>query len=229
MTRARTVLVLAAHPDDETLGVGGTMAAHAAAGDAVHVLILTDGVSARHDVLEPQKAAARAACSALGAEGVEFAGLPDQRLDGMALLEVIRPIGEAIRELRPEIVYTHHKGDVNQDHRTVFEATMVAARPVGDNPVKQLLAYETPSSTEWAPPETEWAFLGNTFVDISQTLEQKLEAFALYKETHVSEVKEYPHPRSVKALRLHAQHRGVNVGFEAAEAFVMLRDLRSAP
>lgn len=222
---SRQVLVVAAHPDDEVFGVGGTMACHVQQGDQVSVLLLTDGVTARHDVTEPQKAAARKACSALGVQDVRFADLPDQRLDGLPLLEVIKPISELIRELRPCVVYTHHRGDANQDHRAVFAATLVAVRPFGDHPIERVLCYEVASSTEWGPAFGEWAFLPNVFVDISATLESKLAAVEAYRETFESEVKAYPHPRSPEAICIYAQQRGIIVGMRAAEAFVLVREL----
>jgi LmbE family N-acetylglucosaminyl deacetylase len=219
----RRILVVSAHPDDETYGAGGAIARHVRQGDHVTVLILTDGVTARHDVTAPQQAAARKACAVLGVEDVRFAGLPDQQLDGMPLLEVIRPIYTLIKDLRPQVVYTHHRGDANQDHRAIFAATMVAVRPFGDNPVEQVLCYEVASSTEWGPPFPEWAFLPNTFVDIELTLELKLAAVEAYRETFQSEVKPFPHPRSPEAVRIYAQQRGISVGLRAAEAFVVVR------
>jgi len=222
---SRQVLVIATHPDDETYGLGGTIARHVRQGDVVSVLILTDGVTARHNETESQKAAARQACAALGVDDVRFAGLPDQRLDGMPLLEVIKPIHELFKELRPQVVYTHHRGDANQDHRVVFAATLVAVRPFGGNPVERVLCYEMASSTEWGPPFSEWAFLPNVFVDISATLETKLRAVEAYRKTFQSEVKPFPHPRSPEAVRIYAQQRGVTVGMLAAEAFVLVREL----
>jgi len=222
---SRHALVVAAHPDDEVLGVGGAMANHIRRGDRVTVLIMTDGVTARHDVTAPQKAAVRKACGVLGVDDVRFADLPDQRLDGMPLLEVIRPISELVKELRPQVVYTHHRGDANQDHRAIFAATLVAVRPVDGNPVERVLCYEVASSTEWGPPFSEWAFLPNVYVDISAALEAKLQAMEAYRETYQSEVKPYPHPRSPEALSIYAQHRGVNVGMQAAEAFMLVREL----
>jgi N-acetylglucosamine malate deacetylase 1 len=222
---SKQVLVLAAHPDDEALGVGGTMVRHVQKGDRVAVLIMTDGVTARHNVTEPQKEATRKACKILGVEDVYFAGLLDQRLDSMPLIEVIKPISALVEELRPQIVYTHHRGDANQDHRTVFAATLVAVRPFGHNPVEQLLCYETASSTEWGPPFVEWAFLPNIYVDISRTLEIKWSAIEAYRETFQSEIKPFPHPRSPEAIRVYAQQRGVNVGMQAAEAFMLVRQL----
>jgi LmbE family N-acetylglucosaminyl deacetylase len=222
---SKQVLVIAAHPDDETYGLGGTIGRHVRHGDLVSVLILTDGVTARHNETEPQKAAARKACAALGVDDVRFAGLPDQRLDGLPLLEVINPIHKLFKELQPQVVYTHHRGDANQDHRAVFAATLVAVRPFGGNPVERVLGYEVASSTEWGPPFTEWAFLPNVFVDISATLEAKLGAVEAYRETFQSEVKLFPHPRSPEAVRIYAQQRGVSVGMQAAEAFVLVREL----
>ena len=219
------VLVVSAHPDDETYGVGGTIQRHVRQGDIVSVLFLTDGVGSRHGVVSPQKEAAHRACATLGVEDVRFADKPDQRLDALPLLDVILPISEAVKELRPEVVYTHHHGDVNQDHRTVFAATLVAVRPFGDNPVQEVLCYEVASSTEWAAPAGDWAFLPNVFVDISGTLDDKLEAVEAYRHTFVPEVKPFPHPRSPEAVRIYAQNRGISVGMEAAEAFVLVRRL----
>ena len=221
----RQVLVIAAHPDDETYGLGGVIARHTRGGDPVSVLILTDGVTARHNQIEIQKAAARQACTALGVGDVRFAGLPDQRLDDLPLLEVIKPIHELVRELRPQVVYTHHRGDANQDHRTVFAATLVEVRPFGGNPVERVLCYEVASSTEWGPPFADWAFLPNVFVDIGATLEAKLSAVEAYRQTYQSEVKPFPHPRSSEAVRVYAQQRGVSVCMPAAEAFILVREL----
>lgn len=222
---SKRVLVIAAHPDDETYGAGGTIARHTRQYDTVTVLILTDGVTSRHDFKAPQKAAARKACRALGVEDVRFADLPDQQLDGLPLLDVIKPIYALVKELRPEVVYTHHRGDANQDHRTTFAATLVAVRPFGNNPVTQVMCYEVASSTEWGPPFPEWAFLPNTFVDIEPTLEMKLTAVEAYYETFESEVKPFPHPRSPEAVQIYAQQRGISVGLRAAEGFVTVRQV----
>ena len=219
------ILVLAAHPDDETFGLGGTIARHIQAGDQVTILALTDGVTARHDMTELQKTVALKACATLGVNDVRFGGLPDQRLDSIPLLEVIKPIHELVKELHPNLVYTHHCGDSNQDHRTVFAATLVAVRPFGSHLIKRVLCYEVPSSTEWGPPFTEWAFLPNVFVDISTTLDAKLGAVEAYRETFQSEVKSFPHPRSPEAVRIYAQQRGISVGMQVAEAFVLVREL----
>jgi LmbE family N-acetylglucosaminyl deacetylase len=220
------VLVLAAHPDDETLGVGGTIVRHLNQGDAVRVVVLTDGVTSHHNVKEPQRQAARSAMLVLGVEDLHLEDLPDQRLDSLPLLEVIRVIEKHARDFEPTVVYTHHRGDSNQDHRVVFEASLVAFRPKPSSSVRRLMCYEVPSSTDWGPPFEDWAFLPNVFVDIRDQLDQKVVAFEQYSSTHRSEVMPYPHPRSLESVRLFAKARGSSVGFEAAEAFVLVRELR---
>lgn len=223
------VLVVAAHPDDETLGVGGTMARHAGRGDEVFVLIATDGVTARHEQKEPQRAAARRACKVLGVRNVEFLDLPDQRLDKGPLVDVIDPLTEAIKKVRPRVVYTHHWGDVNQDHRTLFEASLVAVRPKPRALVRRVLCYEVPSSTEWSPSASLWSFEPDTFVDVGDTLDRKLEALEVYRDTHEAEIEPFPHPRSPDAVRAIARRHGSRVGLAAAEAFSLVRDVRTAP
>lgn len=222
---SRRILVVAAHPDDEVFGVGGTIARHVRQGEQVSVLILTDGVTARHNVTGAQEEAARKATRVLGVQDVHFANLPDERLDAMPLLEVIEPISQLVKELRPQVVYTHHRGDTNQDHRVVFAATLVAVRPFDGNPVERVLCYEVASSTEWGPAFADWASLPNVYVDVSGTLEAKLRALEAYRETFQSEVKPFPHPRSPEAVRVYAQQRGITVGMLAAEAFVLVREL----
>ena len=219
------VLVVAAHPDDETLGVGGTIARYSEQGDEVWVCILTEGVTARHQYVELQKERTLEACHILRVRKTIFCDLRDQHLDALPLIDVIRPIEACIKEFEPALVYTHFKGDVNQDHQVVFSATMVATRPFESSPVTKVLCYEVPSSTEWAPPFVDTSFRPNVFVSIADTLDAKIEAMKAYAEARQSEVREYPHPRSYKAIRIRAQTRGSAVGLEAAEAFVLVREL----
>lgn len=222
----KTILILSAHPDDETYGVGGTVLKHKKDGHKVFVYIMTDGVTARHNVKTKQRHAAEEACKILGVDEVIFGELPDQRLDALPLLEIIKPISKLINEIKPEVVYTHHGGDANQDHRTIFQATMVATRPFGDNPVRELLTYEVASSTEWAPPLNHWAFLPNTYIDISNQIDRKVFAALEYTKTHQSEVPPFPHPRSPEAIKIYAQRRGIEVGFNYAEAFQLIRKIK---
>jgi N-acetylglucosamine malate deacetylase 1 len=223
--RTARILVVAAHPDDETLGAGGTIPRHVARGDEVLVCLLSDGVGARHDQSDMQRRCAEKACGVLGVSDVVFCDLPDQGLDGVPLLDVIRPIEQCIQDFGPQIVYTHYLEDVNQDHRAAFRATMVATRPVGGSPIKQLLCFETPSSTEWAPPFPGSVFAPNVFVDVSTTLQLKIEALSVYEHTFVSEIRPYPHPRSYEGVRLYARRHGVTVGLPAAEPFMLVRQL----
>jgi len=218
------VLAVAAHPDDETLGAGGTLARHADVGDEVWVCILTDGVTARHGHTAEQQECALRAADILGVKRVVFLGLPDQLLDAMPLLDVIRPLQTCVDDLEPEVVYTHFKEDVNQDHRVAYAATMVATRPVG-GPVRRLLCWETASSTEWAGPFAGSVFAPNVFVDISETLALKVAAMRAYADTFQSEVKPYPHPRSLEAIEVYARRHGVVAGMKAAEPFMLIREL----
>lgn len=222
------ILTVAAHPDDETLGAGGTMAWHASRGDTVWVCVLTDGVTSRHDQVSLQEECARRACDTLGVEELVMVGLPDQRLDTLSLLDVIAPIEQCIRDLQPDVVLTHFGGDVNEDHRLVSRATMVATRPVAGLPVKRVCAFEIPSSTDWAPPVPGSIFAPNLYVDISDSLDTKLTAMKAYADTFHSEVRPYPHPRSMEALTAYAQRHGVASGLLAAEPFMLLRESASA-
>lgn len=216
-----TVLVVGAHPDDEVLGAGGTMARHAAAGDEVHVLLVTEGATQQYedeDLIERKRRDARACADRLGAAEVHFGDLPDMRLDDVAHVEVNAVIEEACEAVEPDVVYTHSRREVNRDHVAVHDSTLVATRP--GSGVSTLLAYETPSSTEWAP-RTD-GFEPDLFVDIEGHLEAKVEAFEAYE----TEVRAYPHPRSAEALRTVAGARGTACGSPAAEAFDVLRAYR---
>jgi N-acetylglucosamine malate deacetylase 1 len=223
------VLVVAAHPDDEILGVGGTAALHVDRGDSVQLAILTDGVSMRHSPergLEARKqlqqAAARQAAAVLGVENLVIRELPDQRLDTLPLSQVTAEVELLVGSFQPEIVYTHFGGDINRDHRTLAEAVMVATRPYSAPFVREILMYETPSSTEWGIPQLWPVFQPNVFVDIASTLERKLKAFACYS----AEICAEPHPRSLSALRDRAAYWGSLVNRRAAEPFVCVRSLR---
>ena len=220
-----SILVVAAHPDDETLGAGGTVARFAGQGCEVWVCLLCDGVTNRHSEVNLQRECAERACTVLGAGHVVFCDLPDQRLDALALVDVITPIERCVADLQPEIVLTHFPGDVNQDHRIVFEATMVATRPTPETPVRTVMCFETASSTEWAAPFPASTFAPNVFVDITATLPRKLAAMKMYAGTHVSEVRPYPHPRSYEAIEVYAKRQGVLAGTGAAEPFMLVRDV----
>lgn len=216
-----TVLVVAAHPDDEVLGPGGTIARHVKAGDEVHVVVLADGATSRYaDGMESVLAdAARACGEVLGAASVRVRALPDQRLDGMPLLDVVHEIEPVVDEVRPTVVYTHFPGDVNADHGVVSRATWTACRPYVLPRLERFAVFETPSSTEWALPAPETAFRPTLFVDVADVLDLKIEAMEQYR----TELRPYPHPRSLRALRERAAYWGSTVAREAAEPFQLLR------
>jgi LmbE family N-acetylglucosaminyl deacetylase len=224
MTHDGSVLVVAAHPDDEVLGCGGTIARLAAAGRAVHVLLLADGESSRPqgngaELLAARNAAAEQACRIIGCASVESLALPDNRMDGLVLLDVVKEIEARIARHAPTTLLTHHGGDVNVDHRVVHQAVIVACRPVPGHPVRELLFFEVPSSTEWRPPGAGDSFAPNYFVDVSATLGRKMAALDAY----ASELRDFPHPRSRPAIEALAHWRGATVGVAAAEAFVLGR------
>jgi LmbE family N-acetylglucosaminyl deacetylase len=224
------VLVVAAHPDDEVLGCGGTIARHADAGDAVQVLIVAEGATSRQEQrdrgqaaeeLSDLAAAAKAAGAILGAAGVELLDFPDNRLDSLDRLDLIKQIEARITRHQPQVVYVHHAGDVNIDHRRLHEAVVTACRPMPGQPVRRLLSFEVASSTEWQPPGSGPAFQPNWFVDISAQWPRKRQAL----EAYASEMRPWPHARSIDALEHLARWRGAQVGVEAAEAFCLLRQL----
>lgn len=215
---SKSVLVIAAHPDDELLGVAGTLRRHVLVGDHVHSVVMCEGTSVRYEGKEvPQSDHGHQAADIIGCTSFEMLGLPDQRLDTLNLMELITPIEQRVARYQPQIVYTHFGHDLNRDHQLLFDAVLVACRPV-EPCIEAIYAFETASSTEWNTP---LRFAPDYFVDISETLETKLEAFACYE----SEVRDYPHPRSLQSLRHRAHYWGNLMGMDAAEAFVTCRRL----
>lgn len=215
------VLVVAAHPDDEILGVGGTLAKHDARGDDVHALVLSEGASSRYEGGAEQmlRSSAERSAKKVGFRSIRLLAMPDQRLDAMPLIEVTQTVEQSVNDLKPEVVYTHSPVDVNTDHGIVSRATWTACRPYSTPWLKRILVFETPSSTEWAWPLPSSGFQPNWYVDITETLDRKLDAMAQYE----SELRDYPHPRSLRALTERARSWGSHIGVEAAEPFVLLR------
>ena len=220
------ILVIAAHPDDEVLGCGATLALAADAGASVHVAFLADGVFSRTDgeqlELQRRREAARKACAIIGVRTIDFGDYPDNRMDTVPLLDITKSIETLIDHYQPDTLYTHHAGDVNIDHRQIHQATIPACRPQSNHPVRTLLFFEVASSTEWQPPGSGTAFQPNWFVDISSALDRKLAALNAY----VEEMRDWPHPRSFRGIEALARWRGATIGTEAAEAFVLGRCLR---
>ncbi|MEU1475419.1 PIG-L deacetylase family protein [Streptomyces sp. NPDC005760] len=217
-----TVLVLAAHPDDELLGAGGTLARHARDGDDVHAVVLTEGASSRYrEGLGEQLAkSAERAARVLKLASLELWSLPDQRLDALPLIEVVQQVETVVDALRPDLVYTHFPGDVNSDHGVVARAAWTACRPYVLPGLRRFAVFETPSSTEWAW-SADHPFTPSLHIDITSTLDDKLEAMSCYE----TEVRDYPHPRSLRALRERAAYWGSRVGRHAAEPFQVLREV----
>jgi LmbE family N-acetylglucosaminyl deacetylase len=224
------VLVIAAHPDDEVLGCGGTAARLIGEGHEVHFAILGEGMTSRHSqrsdagakqlaILHQQT---HAAAGKLGVKNVTLHKLPDNRLDTVPLLEVVKLVEDLVDRVKPEVIYTHHAGDLNVDHGVVHRAVLTATRPIAGQPVLEIYAFEVPSSTEWAFQRIELSFRPNVFVDITRTLEAKIAAMECYE----SEKREFPHPRSPEALRAIATRWGSVVGCGAAEAFELVRSIR---
>lgn len=219
------IAVIAAHPDDEALGAGGTIAKHARNGDAVHILFLADGVGARDDMdgLEERHVATFNAAKEMGVakENVHFEFFPDNRMDSVALLDVVKKVEAFITKVQPNIIYTHHAGDLNIDHVVTAKAVMTACRPLAGLSVKKIYGFEVLSSTEWQAPRAENAFLPSHFVNITDTLEDKMKCLKAYD----LEMRPFPHSRSYEAVRALAVYRGVSAGYEAAEAFTVIRSM----
>jgi LmbE family N-acetylglucosaminyl deacetylase len=216
------VLVFSAHMDDEVLGIGGTIAKHVSAGDSVTACISCKrayGHKFDPVLVQEEKDACIRAAAVLGYRDVRFLDLRDELLDER-LLDVIVPLEECVASVRPDVVYTHHRGDSNQDHRAVFQASMIACRALSKNKVPRLLSYEVPSSTDIAPPFPEYAFQPNYYTNIATFLDRKISAMKEYDR----ELKEFPHPRSAQGIEVLARKRGMEIGFAAAEAFMIVRD-----
>ncbi len=227
--KSRSIAIVAAHPDDEVLGCGGTLAAHAAAGEQVHVLILAEGIASRagkHVAAEQARLykAAAIACRRLGCKPPELAGFPDNRMDSLDLLDVVKRVEAFIASVEPQVIYTHHAGDLNIDHRIAHQAVVTAARPLPGSAAPTLLFFETPSSTEWQTPASSAVFAPNWFVDITRTLPKKMKALGAYG----AEMRDYPHPRSMQAVESLARWRGACIGVAAAEAFMLGRHVQYA-
>lgn len=221
----RNVLVIAAHPDDEILGAGGAMARHREEGVTVSVLIIGEGIASRADIpkkevaIQQKKLQANSvsANAVLGASAPKILSFPDNALDSVPLLSIVREIEEVIKNTSPALIYTHHRGDVNIDHRIVAEAVDAAVRPMEGNSVHEVRAFEVPSSSEWN--FTRAPFRPNVFVALSEAqLQKKIRAMRAYE----SEVREFPHPRSPEYLESLARVRGGQSGYKAAEAFELV-------
>ncbi len=211
------VLVVAAHPDDELLGIGGIVCRHTKNGDTVRSVIMCEGESIRYAQDVGQKTAMEDAARIMGVEKIYHLNFPDQKLYTFTLCDIITPLEKISEEFRPDIIYCQSMSDANRDHKILFEAANVAFRPNSEW-IKEFYCFYTVSSTEWGYPRN---FVPDTWVDISDVLEQKNSAFEAYK----SEVREYPHPRSSDALRYQAHFWGNQCCMDAAEVLMTIRKI----
>lgn len=217
------ILVIATHPDDEVLGCGGVMARHSDHGDIVHVIIVTRGIPELfpYERVEETRTELRAAHDILGVSGVTFLDFPAPRLDTVPGCDLADAIGGVISQFQPRIVYAPHRGDIHGDHQATYWATLVATRPINGCSVRRVLCYETLSETEWGSPVGDQAFIPTVFVGISDSLERKLDAMSCYR----SQLRQPPHPRSLRSIEALACLRGGTVGLHATEAFMLVREI----
>lgn len=221
------ILIIAAHPDDEVLGCGGTIARLSKEGHEISIVILGEGITSRYlhredadkEILQNLQEHSFQVARLLGAKDLQIFDLPDNRFDTIPLLDIVKNIEGCIEKIKPDCVYTHHSSDLNLDHVLINRATLIATRPLEKSSVNIVLSYEVPSSTEWAFQTTGPGFQPNIFVDINKTLDTKIEAMKMYD----GENREYPHPRSSEALRAIASRWGSVSGLKAAEAFELIR------
>ncbi len=234
------ILVLAAHPDDEVLGMGGLLKKMSKKEHEIKVVFLATGIAARRSddynnssrynineklvsSMEKQidclQKDAKKALSFLGIKNLQFEDFPDNEMDMISNLEITKKIEKIISEFKADTVYTHSQHDINVDHRQIYDATITATRPKKNSNVKEVISFEVPSSTEWYFPQK---FSPNIFVDISKELKFKLKAMQAYK----NELRDFPHPRSIEALEVIAKRWGTVCGYNAAEVFYLVRSLR---
>lgn len=228
----KRIMAIVAHPDDEVLGLGATMY------DLIHksncticAVILGEGITSRSDErdraqwkkeLEIHRSNIDNAARTIGYKSVGIYDFPDNRFDSIALLDIVKVIEKEKQEFQPEIIFTHHGGDTNIDHRRTFEAVITASRPLQGEPVRTIITFETPSSTEWQAFNYPNYFQPNMFVRVSEEgINAKIKAMELYE----FERRIFPHPRSPEALQILARKHGVTVGAEYAEAFMLIRSI----
>jgi len=223
----KNILVIAAHPDDEVLGCGGTMARLSKKGSLINILIVAEGITSRDRERDIKKRSndllklrmdARSSAKVLGAKSINFLDYPDNRLDTVPLLDIVKNIELFIKKFKPDVVFTHSENDMNIDHSIVSRASLTACRPVPNLTVKKVYAFEVLSSTEYNPYST---FQPNYFVNIEEVINKKINALQKYK----SEMRASPHPRSIIASKNLASLRGSVVGLKYAEAFRLLREI----
>lgn len=228
---SKNIFIIAAHPDDEILGCGGTIAKLVKQGNTAYTLILGEGVASRYDVKTPHideeldklKKEMLKANDIVGIKQVFSAKFPDNRFDSMDLLDIVKEIEKIKDSIKPEIIFTHHFGDLNIDHQITHKAVLTATRPMKDECVKEIYAFEIPSSTEWNSFSKKTAFIPNIFFDIADTIDIKVNAMREYK----SELRDYPHTRSLQHIKELAKVNGTMVGLNYCERFILIRSIKN--
>lgn len=219
------ILVIAAHPDDEAIGCGGTLLKHQQQGDSITIIYMTNGVSSRQISTDKdskqRNLMAKKAGEYLKAEQYFF-DFSDNKMDETPLLNIVQAIESTALHLTPDIIYTHHHSDLNIDHQIVHKAVMTAFRPTPQQKTVTIYTFEVNSSTEWNTPTGANAFLPTCFVDISSQITNKMALLNIYK----TEMSPYPHSRSLEAIEALAKVRGSSVGVNFAEAFMLIREIK---
>lgn len=219
------VLVVVAHPDDEILGCGATLAKHIANGDKVTIVFVADGVSSREEEIESiqdRYSSTYEALSILNCETPIFLNFPDNQLDGVVLLNIVQEIEKVIDDIQPNVIYTHHFGDLNIDHQITHKAVMTACRPQPSFCVKEIYSFETLSATHWQSHSMSAFFVPNYFIDISGFMQKKIQALQCYD----IEMRDYPHARSYEGIKSLATFRGSTIGIQYAESFCVERIIK---
>lgn len=228
MAKKQKVLAVVAHPDDEVLGCGGTLARLAIEGYEIYSLILGDGVTSRDKKrnrkirekdIAALKTCARRADKILGIKKVFFYDFPDNRFDTAAFLDIVKSVETVKNEIKPNIIFTHYVKDLNIDHQIVLKAVITSTRPLEKESVREIYSFELPSSTEWHYP---LSFSPDVFFDITKTMKTKIDAVKEYK----NELRDFPHPRSLKGITANAENWGMKVGLKQAEAFKCIRVIK---
>lgn len=222
---------MAAHPDDEVLGCGATIAKKAALGYEITLLILGEGATSRYKERDVKQSSTEirnlrknvlASAKILGIKSVEFGELPDNRFDSLDILDITKVVEGVKKKVSPDVIYTHHSADLNRDHQLTFRAVLTAFRPQPHEKNVSIYCFEVASSTEWQMPNSDNIFKPQLFEDVEGYIKTKIMAMEIYK----SELRDYPHPRSLEAIKTYAQYRGITIGRKFAEAFEVVREMR---
>lgn len=220
------ILVVGAHPDDEILGCGATLGILSKERNIIHSLILGEGITARDQIRKTQvkklRKNGKKANLTIGIDHIEFFNFPDNKFDSVPLLSLVKVVEKKVKDFEPDIIYTHHFSDLNIDHQLTYQAILTACRPQPDFNYPDIISFFIPSSTDWNIPNPCFGFSPNIFVNVKKTIELKLDALRQYE----SEMKNYPHSRSLESIRTFSKYWGNRVGLEYVEPFVLVRSIR---